>query len=159
MRTGLDPRNTFSGVALKEKDIPCRRNISLTNASDWFEVWAVPPSCWNHTFWRSSNSLPSSGHRKSRSMAQYRFLFTVISPFSSKKVRSNHTKIKNSKPHRYFGLMMEFPVVCFQTTNLILLVCYCKTKSKRLLGKCFKACFDTMFYGLSTQLLNQRVMT
>lgn len=93
------------------------------------------------------------------SMVQYRLLFTVISPFSSKKVRSNHTKIKNSKPHRCFGLMMEFPDVCFQTTTLILLVCYCKTKSKRLLGKRFKACFDTMFYGLPTQLLNQRVMS
>ena len=63
-------------------------NVAHTTAISALAVWAVAPSCWNHTFWLLILRLHSSGSKKLLIMSMYRAEFTVVLiPFSSKKYR------------------------------------------------------------------------
>jgi hypothetical protein len=76
-------------------------------------VWAVAPSCWNHTFSAPCSSKRASnlGRRKFSSIAHYRSEVTVtVTSSSSKKLRTPHTKPKNGTPHSNLGAV-EWPLV------------------------------------------------
>ena len=107
------------------KEIKRLGNISLNTRSERRAVWAVAPSCWNHT---SSVSTSSSlRRRKVSSISTYRSEVTVtVAPPSSKKVRSNHTKFGNCTPNSYTRRVersfLEFTRVTFSPVAKILLV-------------------------------------
>jgi hypothetical protein len=65
------------------KEIKCPGNISLNTPSERHAVWAVAPSCWNHTC--SLSTLSSLGHRKVSNISTSRLAVTVaVAPPSSK---------------------------------------------------------------------------
>jgi hypothetical protein len=71
----------------------CPGNISLWIPSERPDVWAVAPSCWNHTLSAPYSSKKSSnlGRRKFSSIAQYRSEATFTVASSSSKKYGLHT--------------------------------------------------------------------
>lgn len=45
-------KSKSDNVVATQRNYTCPRNVSLTNASNWLDVWALAPSCWNHSFSR-----------------------------------------------------------------------------------------------------------
>lgn len=126
-----------------------------------FNVWAVTPSCWNHTFSRSLNSLPRFDHIGSHRTwcssdnCLHQSLF-----LNKQQVKQAYIILKFSiaTSHCHFGPFwgcgvvddgvpgtsrLHFNVVyLLNLTDEIVLL---QTKSHNHLGNKFEACLETMY--------------
>ena len=87
-----EKNRTLKGQVIEGATEPSHRemrlsgNMARTTAIAALAVWAVAPSCWNHTFWLLILRLRSSGSNKLLIISMYRAEFTVVGiSFSSKK--------------------------------------------------------------------------